>query len=394
MFVSLVLLIACSENIEKDTGPTTTDTAAESDSGTDLSPSAEPSIEPSSEPSMEPATEPSSEPSTEPGDTGENNQNDCPSDVTCVTSFPFVHVENTARSAQDSFDNYSCAPNTNESGPENLYRITLPTDGFLGLELTESGMATGVDVDVHLLGSRNNNDCIDRGHWTAGSLLTAGEYWVVVDSWTSNGGNEMSGEYELEIGFTSFTDFESMGMESTFAEDALFAFDTAWKNGDTDRLEYAVTDFSEHSSIERMWIWDLSLGQMLGNLHVAHGEASSSAWNVGVADTFSNVSGSHQSSLGMMRGAESYYGSYDYSMRMDGLEPYNSLVRPRAIVVHGWTGSRPEYVSTYGATAPTWGCPGVDDREIQWVVDTLKDGALLFFWYPDGDWSVYSEYLQ
>jgi hypothetical protein len=133
----------------------------------------------------------------------------------------------------------------------------------------------------------------------------------------------------------------------------------------------------------------------LGNLHLAHGEATSSTTDDGWAVDFSNISESHQSSLGMMKGAESYYGSFDYSMRLDGLENgYNDKVRSRAIVVHGWTGSRPEYVQSYGSVAPTWGCPSVDDREVQWVVDTLKDGSLLFFWYPDGDWSINSGYLQ
>ena len=241
----------------------------------------------------------------------------------------------------------------------------------------------------------DSNDCIDRGHWTAGSLLTEGEYWLVVDSWVSNSGDEKEGSFGLEVGFTSFDDFIDSGMESNFAEDALFAFDAAWKAGETDRLEYSVTDFSLHSSLERMWLWDLSTGMLEANLHIAHGENSSSAADSGYADEFSNINNSHQSSLGMMRGAESYYGSYDYSMRLDGLESgYNDLVRPRAIVVHGWQGSRPEYINTYGEAAPTWGCPSVDDREVEWVVDTLKEGALLFFWYPDNDWSIYSEFLQ
>ena len=96
----------------------------------------------------------------------------------------------------------------------------------------------------------------------------------------------------------------------------------------------------------------------------------------------------------MMRGAESYTGSYGYSMRIDGLEAgYNDNVRSRAIVMHGWQGSRPEYVNQYGSVAPTWGCPAVDDRKVSDVVDTLSDGALLFFWYPDNDWSQFSDYL-
>lgn len=379
-------LIACGDKVDD------VDTGTENTEVTEAGEGEEPSNEPSGEPSSDPSSEPGSE-DTE--DTDTPIEEDCPEDVVCVNTFPFSHEGDTSRSTRDDFDSYACSPSTNESGAEILYRVTLPDDGFLALNLPEYAMESGADVDVHLLGSNNANDCIDRGHWTAGSLLTAGTYWVVVDTWVNSTGSEQSGRYELEMGFTSFEDLEDFGMDAQIAEDALFAFDTAWHNGDSNRFEYAITDFSLHSSLERMWIVDFISGSLLGNLHLAHGEATSSTTDDGWAVDFSNISESHQSSLGMMKGAESYYGSFDYSMRLDGLENgYNDRVRSRAIVVHGWTGSRPEYVQSYGSVAPTWGCPSVDDREVQWVVDTLKDGSLLFFWYPDGDWSINSGYLQ
>jgi len=97
----------------------------------------------------------------------------------------------------------------------------------------------------------------------------------------------------------------------------------------------------------------------------------------------------------MMRGAETYWGSFDKSMRIDGVEDgYNDLVRPRAIVMHGAEYARAEFVSTYGRAGESWGCPAVDDRLVGDVVDTLSDGGMLFFWYPDGDWSVDSDYLR
>lgn len=40
------------------------------------------------------------------------------------------------------------------------------------------------------------------------------------------------------------------------------------------------------------------------------------------------------SSLGIYRCAETYEGKHGYSMRLDGLEPTNSLARERAIVIH------------------------------------------------------------
>lgn len=326
-------------------------------------------------------------------DTGNTQENtDCPADVICPSSFPYSHSSTTSTSTISSFDSYSCAPSTNESGPENIYRITLSEEGFLALELETVG--SGVDVDVHLLEQRNPNSCIDRGHWTAGGLLPAGEYWVVVDSWVNSSGDIKDGSYTLEIGHTTVSDLINFGLQTDIAEDALYAFDSAWLYQDTDRFAYMITDFHEHSSLKRSWVIDLSTEELLFNLHIAHGEASSNSINSGYADSFSNINNSHQSSLGMMKGAEQYVGSYGYSMRIDGLESgYNDLVRSRAIVLHPWTGSRQEYVNQYGEVAPTWGCPAIDDRLTQDVVDTLKDGSLLFFWYPDGDWSENSTYL-
>ena len=94
-----------------------------------------------------------------------------------------------------------------------------------------------------------------------------------------------------------------------------------------------------------------------------------------------------------MKAGETYTGSYGYSMRIDGLEyGYNDNVRSRYIVMHGWEGSRPEYVDYFGMVAPTWGCPALDDRLVGTVIDQLSDGALMFFWYPDGDWSQHSTF--
>ena len=139
---------------------------------------------------------------------------------------------------------------------------------------------------------------------------------------------------------------------------------------------------------------DLASGSLRHNIYVPHAELSSDPNDSRWAVIFSNVSESHKSSLGVMQGAESYTGTYGYSMRLDGLEPgYNDNVRARAIVVHPWDGSTASYVNTYGECAPTWGCAGLDPAICTDVVDFLSDGGLLIFHYPDGDWSESSAYL-
>ena len=317
----------------------------------------------------------------------------CPTDVVCVDRFPFSERSTTVGAPFDAFDSYSCGTQ-DESGGEVVYRVDLDDDGFLAVDLPQSGMGSGADIDLHILETFDSGDCIDRGHWRAGSYLEAGSYWVIADTWVSGSGVEQSGSYEITMGFTSVGDMMADGLDATVAEDALWAFDVAWAAGETDRFAYAVTDFSLHSREKRQWVYDLAQNSLEWELHVAHGEGSSGTSNTGYADTFSNVNNSHQSSLGMMRAAERYTGAYGYSVRLDGLESsYNGIVRSRAIVVHPWQGSRDTYVASWGETAETWGCPAIDDRISDDVVDFIADGGLLFFHYPDGDWSRSSAYL-
>lgn len=314
----------------------------------------------------------------------------CPADMVCVDTFPFEESNTTTRAARDAFDSYGCAPGTNESGPEVVYRVDLAEDGFLAVDLPD--MDSDADVDVHILGSLDPDDCFDRGHWRSGAWLPAGQYYVVADTWVSTSGDENDGGYTLTLGHTSAASLP--GADTTFADAALQAFDIAWGAGDTDSFVYAMTDWTVHSSLERQWVVDLASGDLMWFLHTTHGEASANSRDPGYADSFSNIPESHQSSLGMMRAGETYTGSYGYSMRLDGLEDgYNDNVRSRAIVVHPWEWARDEVVDEYGMLGLSWGCPAIDDRISTDYINDLSDSSLFFFWYPDGDWSRSSVYL-
>lgn len=312
----------------------------------------------------------------------------CPADTTCVTSFPFVHSDSTATSSRSDIARYDCAPDVDESGPERWYRVDVPDAGFLALSLSDLG--EGVDVDVHLLDA--SEGCVDRGHWRAGGYVEAGRYWAVVDSWVET--EPLSGAYTLTAGLTSVDDFVTAGVELSVAERAMRVFSRAWERGDTDRLEYAIIDFSLHSVQPREWIFDLTTGEHLWTLFVSHGMGSSDPTDPGLAVTFSNVPESHQSSLGLLRTGELYVGDYGPSHRLDGLEPgINDNVRERDIVMHPWNGSRQEFVDEWGYTQPTWGCPSIDDRITDEVRQKMANGALMWFWAPDPAFVSASTYL-
>jgi hypothetical protein len=317
---------------------------------------------------------------------------DCPPGVICLSSFPHVDANDT-RDGASLMDGYGCAPDTDESGPEIVYRLDLAEEGLLALEL--DNLPAGVDVDVHLLASDDAGDCIDRGHWIAGSLLPAGQYWVVVDSWVSADGSVNAGSYDLFIGHTSVDELVDHGFNAEMAADALLAFDQALWFGDIDRFEYVLIDFFKLSTEPRLWVYDLATQTVLWHELTTHGEASSDPTDPRISNAFSNITDSHQSSIGVMVTAETYWGGNGYSMRYDGLEPgFNSNVRSRYIVMHPGSYATQDFVDAAGYLGESWGCTVVDPDINEAIIDDVKNGALVMAWYPDPTWRSSSLYLQ
>lgn len=145
----------------------------------------------------------------------------------------------------------------------------------------------------------------------------------------------------------------------------------------------AVIDYSRPSTQSRLWVFDLSRSALLFTEHVAHGQETGGD----LARHFSNDAGSHQSSLGLFRTAETYVGGNGYSLRMDGLEPgFNDRARERAIVMHGAWYADPELARRQGRLGRSQGCPAVRTAIARPLIDSLKDGQLLFAYYPDRHW--------
>ncbi len=172
---------------------------------------------------------------------------------------------------------------------------------------------------------------------------------------------------------------------------AVTAMECAMASGAGNAERLAIIDFSLPSTEQRLWIFDLEARELLLHELVAHGQGSGQ----NLASQFSNVSGSHQSSIGLFRTSESYYGRHGYSLRMDGLEPgVNDLARDRAIVIHGADYVDPSWIDRQGRIGRSQGCPAVRKEVAGEVVDTLKGGQFLFSWYPDPDWLASSSYLN
>jgi len=316
---------------------------------------------------------------------------DCPPGVICVDALPYVHTY-TSVGGTSTLDGYSCAPETDESGPEVVYRVELQDDGLLTTSL--SGLGDTVDVDVHILEALDPDTCIDRGHWDAASLLPAGTYYVVVDTWVDGTDVPLEGAYTLDMVLTTADRFQAEGLHPDVLGSALLAFDRAWSWGETWRLEYGIIDYTLPSTTPRFFVLDLRRGTLLHAVLVSHGSGSQDAGDLTLAADLSNTHDSHASSMGLVRCAETYDGGHGRSMRLDGLEPgFNDNDRSRAIVVHGADYATQDFVDSYGYLGRSWGCPAVDPEITDAILDSLSDGALLLKYWDDPQWLAGSAYL-
>ena len=173
---------------------------------------------------------------------------------------------------------------------------------------------------------------------------------------------------------------------------ALEARDCAAGNlGGAPAPRLAVIDYSRPSTEPRLWVFDLANKTLLFHEYVAHGRGTGE----NLAHAFSNRDGSHQSSLGLFRTADTYVGHNGYSLRMEGLEPgINDAAMARAIVMHGAAYVNPAMARQQGRLGRSWGCPALRPEVAAAVIDSLKNGQMIFAYYPDSNWLAHSPFLD
>lgn len=315
------------------------------------------------------------------------------SEVVCVESFPASLKGTTTDSTLRSYDHYACDPSITLSGSEVIYRLTLPTDGLVIAKLGASVAGQA----VRLLSQNDPERCVDAHGSRVAAWMPAGEAFLVVDS-----AEGAEGSFSLDVNLVTAVTFTAAGVGEQTAADALAVFKNAWAWGATRRTEYVIVDFTQYSTKEREWVFDLATGELLWKLRVAHGRKSSGT-DLGQAVKFSNENGSNQSSLGLLRSAGPYVGTFGPSFRLEGLEPgFNDNVCKRDIVMHPWSPMGDEYVKRCGWARPSLGCPAIDSALSQPVRDRLarpdgaplNEGVAMLFWFPGTDWQANSPYLH
>ena len=153
----------------------------------------------------------------------------------------------------------------------------------------------------------------------------------------------------------------------------------------------AVIDYSRPSTEPRLWVFDLAANKLLFREVVAHGQGTGE----NMAQRFSNIDGTHQTSLGLFRTADTYIGKNGYSLRMQGLEPgTNDAAMSRAIVMHGAPYVNTQLAKAKGRLGRSWGCPAIRPEIAHQVIDSLKNGQMIFSFYPDSGWLKRSPFVN
>jgi len=152
-----------------------------------------------------------------------------------------------------------------------------------------------------------------------------------------------------------------------------------------------LIDYSRPSVEPRLWVFDLSTGELLFKELVAHGR------NTGdnLATRFSNEMDSRQTSLGLFVTDDTYVGSNGYSLKLDGLDVgFNDRARARAIVMHGASYVDPQLAAAQGRIGRSWGCPALRTAVATKVIDRIRGGGVIFSYYPDQEWLKSSRFLH
>jgi hypothetical protein len=166
-------------------------------------------------------------------------------------------------------------------------------------------------------------------------------------------------------------------------EKALKGYLKLQKEGKIEENSYlTVIDMSISANRNRFFLIDVENKKIIHKSIVAHGRNSGGEF----AKFFSNKIGSFKSSIGFYRTAETYHGKHGLSLRLDGLEFSNSNARKRAIVIHAADYVSAVFIQKNGRLGRSLGCPSLPQKDYDQIVHKIKNGSLLFIYYPEDNY--------
>lgn len=153
----------------------------------------------------------------------------------------------------------------------------------------------------------------------------------------------------------------------------------------------SIADFSKSGGVKRFYVVDLQDTCVVYHTWVSHGRNSGERY----ATRFSNTENSLMSSLGFFITGETYFGQHGLSLRLRGQERgFNDQAERRGIVVHGADYVSEKVVNQQGYVGRSWGCPALPEHLAPHVIETIKNGSVLFLYYPSGKYQERSPVLK
>ena len=194
--------------------------------------------------------------------------------------------------------------------------------------------------------------------------------------------------YVSEAAWVATAWYSDLGLEGLLPFEAFQQALQGYQTFDHPKKEIlTIIDYSKPSTEERMFVLDMENQEILFQTLVAHGQNSGGNY----ATSFSNRHGSFQSSLGFFRTAHTYQGGNGYSLVIEGLEKgINDQARPRAVVIHGADYCTTDFINQHGRLGRSHGCPALPRELNQAIIDTIKDGSLLYIYADNEEYELSS----
>ena len=153
----------------------------------------------------------------------------------------------------------------------------------------------------------------------------------------------------------------------------------------------SIVDFTRPSTEKRLYVIDILNEKVLFNTYVSHGRGSGK----NMAEDFSNIPESFQSSLGFYETSGTYEGKNGYSMKLSGLENgFNNKAEERAIVMHGANYVSENFIHSNGFLGRSWGCPALPQELNKPVINTIKGGTCFFIYSNNHNYLAKSKIIN
>lgn len=180
------------------------------------------------------------------------------------------------------------------------------------------------------------------------------------------------------------------GLNPNAVKLGLEAYNKARMEGYDSQQLLTIVDYTKPSTQTRFWVFNLKNNSLMYTSLVAHGENSGDNYTT----SFSNQPSSLKSSLGLFVTEEPYFGHNGYSLRLQGLDKgFNDMAKARDIVVHGGSYVSEAFAAAHGRLGRSWGCFALNPRVAASVINTIKDGTLIFAYYPDHKYLAHSDWI-